>query len=100
MFFDKSPISMVKNVVTPSLLLIGEKDQRVPHAAAYYYYHALQEMGIEAKLLSYPESGHAIGNTEYAVDATMQISLWLDKYLMEPFEQRTESQKQELTLLT
>jgi acylaminoacyl-peptidase len=55
---------MVKNVVTPSLLLIGEKDKRVPHTAAYYYYHALQEMGVEAKLLSYPDSGHLIINTE------------------------------------
>lgn len=80
---------MVKNVVTPSLLLIGEKDQRVPHTAAYHYYHALQEMGVETKLISYPDCGHAIGNTEYAVDATMQISLWLDKYLIEPFENKT-----------
>ena len=40
-FFNKSPMSVVKNVKTPSLLLIGDKDLRVPPNAAYYYFHAL-----------------------------------------------------------
>lgn len=94
-FFNKSPVSVVKNVTTPSLLLIGDKDLRVPPAAAYHYYHALQEQGVDTKLVNYPESGHALLPTEHTIDATMQIALWLDKYLMQPFEQPEEAQKQE-----
>lgn len=85
-FFNKSPMSVIKNVKTPSLLLIGDKDFRVPPHAAYVWLHALQEKGVDAKLLNYPDSGHALLPTEHTVDATMQINIWLDKYLMEPFE--------------
>ena len=45
--------------------------------------------------MNYPESAHAILPTEHNVDATMQIALWLDKYLMEPFEKPIENLKQE-----
>jgi len=31
-FFDRSPINLIKNVKTPTLLLIGQKDLRVPHS--------------------------------------------------------------------
>ena len=86
--FSKSPMSVVKNVTTPSLLLIGEKDARVPPHAAYYYHHALQEMGIETRLYNYPESGHALLPTEHTVDATLNIAIWFDKYLIEPFESK------------
>ena len=97
-FFDKSPISVVRNVKTPALLLIGDKDLRVPPAQAYYYYHALQELGVETRLYNYPESGHALLPTEHTADATLNISLWFDKYLMEPYdptpEQVEESKKE------
>jgi len=89
-FFDKSPMSVVKNVKTPSLLIIGDKDLRVPPAQAYYYYHALQEQGVESKLYNYPDSGHALLPTEHGIDATLNISLWMDKYLMEPFEEKKQ----------
>ena len=85
-FFNKSPISVVRNCKTPSLLLIGDADRRVPPNAAYYYYHALQEMGVDCKLMNYPDSPHGLLPTEHTADATMQIILWLDKYLMEPYE--------------
>jgi acylaminoacyl-peptidase len=72
-FFQKSPMSVMKNVKTPTIICIGEGDLRVPPAAAYYFYHALQEMGVEARLLNYPGSGHAISNLEHNIDASMQI---------------------------
>jgi len=100
-FYNKSPISVVQNVRTPSLLLIGDKDLRVPPQSSYFYYHALQELGVDTKLFNYPESGHALALTEHTVDATMQIALWLDKYLMEPFEPKAEAveeKKEEITI--
>ena len=77
------------------MLLIGDKDLRVPPHAAYHYYHALQEQGVETKLMNYTDSGHALLPTEHTVDATMQIALWLDKYLMEPFEKPINTLQQE-----
>lgn len=40
-FYNKSPHSVVHNVKTPALFLIGTADLRVPPHQSYYYMHAL-----------------------------------------------------------
>ena len=74
-------MSRVQNVCTPTLLLIGQKDLRVPPAQAIYYYHALQEMKVDVRLLSYPEGTHSLLTpTETAIDSVLNSALWFDKY--------------------
>ena len=46
-FFDKSPISVVSNVTTPSLLVIGGSDKRVPPHQGYQYHHMLKSQGVK-----------------------------------------------------
>ena len=85
-FFLKSPISQIKNVRTPSLFVIGNSDKRVPPHQSYFYYNALKSMGVNCKLFDYPESGHGLAKSpEHAHDAYLNISLWMDKYVMEPY---------------
>ena len=79
MFFEKSPISVVHNVKTPSLILIGGQDKRVPPHQGFQYHHMLKDMGVPTKLYHYPEDGHAIGGTEPGLDATMNIYFWFDQ---------------------
>jgi acylaminoacyl-peptidase len=78
-FFDKSPISVVHNVKTPSLILIGGSDKRVPPHQGFQYHHMLKDMSVPTKLYHYPEDGHAIGGTEPGLDATMNIFFWFDQ---------------------
>ena len=40
--WDKSPISVIQNIRTPSIFFIGDTDLRVPPDAAYYYMSALK----------------------------------------------------------
>ena len=83
-FFLKSPISQVQNVHTPSLFLVGSGDKRVPPHQSYFYYNALKDMAINCKLYDYPESGHSLlKSPEHSHDAYLNISLWMDKYVME-----------------
>lgn len=42
-------------------------------------------MGVDTKLYNYPGSGHALAPPEHGFDACMNIGLWMDKYLVEPF---------------
>ena len=43
-------------------------------------------MGVDTKLYNYPGNGHALLQpVEHNFDANMNISLWMDKYLMEPY---------------
>ena len=80
---------------TPTLLLIGDNDLRVPPHQGYYYYNALKQMGVDAKLYNYPGSGHGLAPVEHTWDAYMNISLWMDKYLNVPHLPLEESEKKE-----
>mmetsp|Transcript_41086 Transcript_41086/g.55807 ORF Transcript_41086/g.55807 Transcript_41086/m.55807 type:complete len:85 (+) Transcript_41086:1517-1771(+) len=42
-FFKRSPQSVIKNVTTPTMLLIGTHDARVPPHQSYYYYNSLKQ---------------------------------------------------------
>ena len=73
-------------MVTPSQFLIGDKDLRVPPHQAYFYEAALKQRGIETRLYNYPGSGHALLPVEHGMDAEFNISHWMDKFLIAPFE--------------
>jgi len=66
--------------------LIGDKDLRVPPHQAYFYQAALMQKGVETRLYNYPGSGHALLPVEHGYDASFNISTWMDRFLMEPFE--------------
>ena len=86
-FFLKSPISQIKNVKTPSIFLVGSGDKRVPPHQSYYYANCLKSMGVDVKVYNYPDSGHALMlSPEHFNDAYLNISFWMDKYVMEPFQ--------------
>ena len=93
-FFLKSPISVISNVKTPALILVGDSDRRVPPHQSYFYYNCLKSMGVDTKLYDYPESGHALGKSpEHANDAYLNISLWMDKYVNEPYRPKDQENK-------
>ena len=95
-FFSKSPISQIANVTTPSLFLVGDSDRRVPPHQSYFYLNCLKSKGVDCKLYDYPESGHSLGKTdEHFNDAYINISLWMDKYVNEPYrKQEVENNKE------
>jgi len=78
----QSPISVVKNVKTPALILVGGKDLRAtPHQSLAYHY-ALKSMGVKTKLYYYPEDGHGITTTEPSMDALMNMCLWISEHVL------------------
>ncbi len=80
-FWDRSPISVVNNVKTPSLVLIGGSDKRVPPHQGFQYHNMLKDQGVKTKLYHYPEDGHAIAGSEPGMDALMNIFFWMDENL-------------------
>lgn len=55
-----SPLSLVGNVKTPTLLVCSEEDWRTPINQCEMYYTALKLRGIEAALVRYPDEAHEI----------------------------------------
>ena len=59
--FDRySPMAHVANWKTPTLIIHGEKDYRVPVGEALALFEALRFHGVDAKLLVYPDENHWI----------------------------------------
>ena len=76
-----SPIRFVKNVKTPTLVIVGERDAECPAAQSYEFWHALKTLGVPTKLIVYPGEGHMFIEPKHQVDRLEQTVAWFDKYL-------------------
>jgi dipeptidyl aminopeptidase/acylaminoacyl peptidase len=76
-----SPIRSIKNVKTPTLVIVGERDAECPAAQSYEFWHALKTLGVPTKLIIYPGEGHLFIEPKHQVDRMEQTVAWFDKYL-------------------
>lgn len=53
-----SPSYYVKNFSTPTLVITGEKDYRVPYTQSIQYYTTLQTLNIPSRLIIFKNDGH------------------------------------------
>lgn len=53
-----SPSNYVQNFATPTLILTGEKDYRVPYTQSIQYFTTLQTLGIDSRLIIFKNDGH------------------------------------------
>ncbi len=53
-----SPSSFAKNFRTPTLVITGEKDFRVPYTQSLEFFTALRRQGVPARLVVFPNASH------------------------------------------
>ncbi len=76
-----SPITFIKNVHTPTLLLGGDRDAEVPLTQSYEYWNALRRLGVKTEFVVYPDEGHFFFKHEDQVDVMTRVVGWFDEYL-------------------
>ena len=76
-----SPIHYIKNVKTPTLVIVGERDAECPSSQSYEFWHALKTLGVPTQLIVYPGEGHLFLKPENQADRIDQTVAWFDKYL-------------------
>jgi dipeptidyl aminopeptidase/acylaminoacyl peptidase len=76
-----SPITFIKNVKTPSLILVGERDGECPAPQSYEFWHALKTLGVETRLVVYENEGHHFTKPEHIRDLLERTVRWFDLYL-------------------
>jgi len=59
-YMKRSPISLVGNVTTPTMLLTGEQDYRTPMSESEQYYQALKLQKVPSALVRIQGAGHGI----------------------------------------
>ncbi len=77
-----SPITYIKKVKTPTLVLHGDRDSEVPTPQGYEFWHALKALHVPTELVIYPDEGHAIAKPTHKRDIEERLLAWFDRYLM------------------
>jgi dipeptidyl aminopeptidase/acylaminoacyl peptidase len=76
-----SPHNFVRNFNTPILIIHGELDYRVPIGEGLQLFTAVQRMGVDSKLLVFPDEGHWVLKPQNSQLWYHTVLDWLDKYL-------------------
>lgn len=76
-----SPMSFVKGASTPTLILHGEADVRVPISQGYELYNALKQQGVVTKMVVYPRTPHGPREPKFLLDIMQRHLDWVDKYV-------------------
>ena len=80
-YWARSPLSLVGNVKTPTLVVVGSDDFRTPPAEAEQYYAALQHRKIPTAYIKVPGVGHGItARPSQSAAKASAIIAWFDKY--------------------
>jgi dipeptidyl aminopeptidase/acylaminoacyl peptidase len=81
-FWRRSPLSLVGNVQTPTLVVVGSEDYRTPVSESEQYYTALQMRGVPTALVKVPGAGHgsiAARPSQSGAKASA-ILAWFERY--------------------
>src|SRR5210317_1477673 len=80
-FMRYSPITLVGNIETPTLVMVGTADMRTPLSEAKQLYSALKIRGIDTALVEVPGAPHNIsGRPSQLITKVDHILAWFDKY--------------------
>jgi dipeptidyl aminopeptidase/acylaminoacyl peptidase len=80
-YHELSPISLVGNVTTPTMLLTGEDDYRTPMSESEQYYQALKLQGVDAAMVRIPDTSHGIvSRPSNLIRKVSYILGWFEEY--------------------
>ena len=80
-YWQRSPLSLMANVVTPTMLLTGEEDRRTPISETEQFYQALKLKGVDAAMVRLPGSSHGIAGRPSRLLSKVGHSLaWFERY--------------------
>ena len=76
-----SPHKFVPNFKTPILIITNDLDYRVPVTEGLQMYTAMQRVGVESKLIVFPDEGHWVLKPQNSEFWYNNVLGWLDKHL-------------------
>ncbi|UCE04235.1 MAG: S9 family peptidase [Candidatus Latescibacterota bacterium] len=83
-YLERSPLSLVGNVTTPTMLLTGEADLRTPMSESEQYYQALKLRRVETALVRIPGASHGIASRPSNLIAKVtHILEWFDRHRLD-----------------
>jgi len=84
LYWDRSPMKYVGNVKTPTMIMHGQVDTRVPIAQAQEFYQALVELKVPVEFVVYPRENHGFTEPRHNMDRVRRYVKFFAKYLNQP----------------
>lgn len=81
LYTNRSPIRYVGNIVTPTLVVSGQEDVRVPLSQAQELYGALWKRGVPSQFIIYPRAGHFPHEPKQIQDLWLREIDWMNRYM-------------------
>ncbi len=90
LYTGRSAMTFIENVKTPTLILHGANDERVPTGQAYELFRGLKDRGRSTELVFYPREGHGIAEYYHVKDRLTRIRDWVVRYTLAPGKTSTQ----------
>ena len=75
-----SAIYQIKNTTTPTQIIHGANDLRVPFTQGQEFYRALDRLGVDTEMIVYPRTPHGPREPKFLMDVSERILVWFEKY--------------------
>jgi dipeptidyl aminopeptidase/acylaminoacyl peptidase len=80
-YAKSSAINFIKNVTTPTLMVVGDRDGESPAPQSYEFWHALRARHVPTQLVVYPNEGHMFSDPAHRRDMIERAIEWFARYL-------------------
>ena len=77
-YAKSSAIDFIKNVKTPTLVVVGDRDGECPAPQSFEFWHALKAEGVKTQLVIYPHEGHRFVDPEHQRDVLKRALDWFE----------------------
>jgi dipeptidyl aminopeptidase/acylaminoacyl peptidase len=75
-----NPLNHVTNWKTPNLIVIGDRDYRVPYTQGIGAFTALQRRGVPSRLLRFPDENHWVLKPNNSIQWYAEVQRWMDQW--------------------
>lgn len=80
-YAKSSAIDFIKQVRTPTLVVVGDRDGECPAPQSFEFWHALRDLHVPTELVVYPNEGHGFVNPEHRRDVLERALEWFAEYM-------------------
>jgi dipeptidyl aminopeptidase/acylaminoacyl peptidase len=77
-----SAMTYINQVKTPTLIVYGAEDRRVPPPQGQEFYIALKKRGVPVEFVTYPREGHGFRELGHNKDFLGRTITWFNKYVL------------------
>jgi dipeptidyl aminopeptidase/acylaminoacyl peptidase len=88
-YAKSSAINYIKQVKTPTLVVVGDRDGECPAPQSFEFWHALRDQQVPTELVVYPNEGHGFVNPLHREDVLSRTLDWFGRYM--PVSQGTST---------